>query len=34
VIRVLKKLPKATPAIFGQKKVNNSYNIPNTVIVE
>ncbi|WP_298778717.1 hypothetical protein [uncultured Polaribacter sp.] len=34
VIRVMKKLPKSSPAIFGNKPVNIKYSIPFTLIVE
>jgi hypothetical protein len=34
VIRVMKKLPKATPAIFGLKPAQIKYSIPFTLIVE
>lgn len=34
VLKVMKKLPKVKPAIFGRKKVNINYNIPFTLIVE
>lgn len=34
VIRVMKKLPKTTPAIFGLEPVDIKYSIPFTLIVE
>lgn len=34
VIRVMKKLPKAQPAVFGRKIKNIKYSIPFTIIVE